>query len=157
MSFNMTFLVQIIAFTLFVLICMKWIWPPIINALNERQKNVLDSYEKIKEADQKLELANNEAAQIKNEALVKAQETISSALKQKSIIMEQATEEAKSTKQKIIDSAKAEIESEKIKAKEALKKDIASLVLLTSEKFISNNVNTQKNKNLVDEMLDDMK
>lgn len=153
----MTFLVQIIAFTLFVLICMKWIWPPIINALNERQKNVLDSYEKIKEADQKLELANNEAAQIKNEALLKAQETISSALKQKSIIMEQATEEAKSTKQKIIDSAKAEIESEKIKAKEALKKDIASLVLLTSEKFISNNVNTQKNKNLVDEMLDDMK
>lgn len=153
----MTFLVQIIAFTLFVLICMKWIWPPIINALNERQKNVLDSYEKIKEADQKLELANNEAAQIKNEALVKAQETISSALKQKSIIMEQATEEAKSTKQKIIDSAKAEIESEKIKAKEALKKDIASLVFLTSEKFISNNVNTQKNKNLVDEMLDDMK
>ena len=153
----MTFLVQIIAFTLFVLICMKWIWPPIINALNERQKNVLDSYEKIKEADQKLELANNDAAQIKNEALVKAQVTISSALKQKSIIMEQATEEAKSTKQKIIDSAKAEIESEKIKAKEALKKDIASLVLLTSEKFISNNVNTQKNKNLVDEMLDDMK
>lgn len=153
----MTFLVQIIAFTLFVLICMKWIWPPIINALNERQKNVLDSYEKIKEADQKLELANNEAAQIKNEALLKAQETISSALKQKSIIMEQATEEAKSTKQKIIDSAKAEIESEKIKAKEALKKDIASLVLLTSEKFISNNVNTQKNKNLVDEILDDMK
>ena len=153
----MTFLVQIIAFTLFVLICMKWIWPPIINALNERQKNVLDSYEKIKEADQKLELANNEAAQIKNEALLKAQETISSALKQKSIIMEQATEDAKSTKQKIIDSAKAEIESEKIKAKEALKKDIASLVLLTSEKFISNNVNTQKNKNLVDEMLDDMK
>ena len=153
----MTFLVQIIAFTLFVLICMKWIWPPIINALNERQKNVLDSYEKIKEADQKLELANNEAAQIKNEALLKAQETISSALKQKSIIMEQAIEEAKSTKQKIIDSAKAEIESEKIKAKEALKKDIASLVLLTSEKFISNNVNTQKNKNLVDEMLDDMK
>jgi F-type H+-transporting ATPase subunit b len=102
-------------------------------------------------------LANDEAAKIKNEALVKAQETISSALKQKSIIMEQATEEAKSTKQKIIDSAKAEIESEKIKAKEALKKEITSLVLLTSEKIISGNFNTQKNKNLVDEMLEDMK
>lgn len=98
MSFNMTFIVQIIVFLIFVAICMKYIWPPLMNAISERQNEISESINSAKQASQELELAKINASKIVSEAKGQAQTIIDSANKRKSIIIDEAAEEAKSEK-----------------------------------------------------------
>ena len=62
MNFNITFIVQIIAFLVFVFVCMKWIWPPIMQAIVARQKDIGDSIEAAKKANQDVEVAKLNAS-----------------------------------------------------------------------------------------------
>lgn len=154
MNFNITFIVQIIAFLVFVFVCMKWIWPPIMQAIAERQKDIGDSIEAAKKANQDVEVAKLNASKIVDEAKNQAQEIVDSAEKRKLQIVDEATEIAKKEKERLLKNAEAEVLAEKNKAKEELRKEISSLAVQGAEKIISKTLDKKISQSLVDEAID---
>lgn len=156
MSFNMTFIVQIIVFLIFVAICMKYIWPPLMNAISERQNEISESINSAKQASQELELAKINASKIVSEAKGQAQAIIDSANKRKSIIIDEAAEEAKSEKVRIIKSAEAEIEAERNRTMEELRRQISVLAVSGAQKIIESKLEDPSDKTLIDKALNNL-
>ena len=154
MNFNITFIVQIIAFLVFVFVCMKWIWPPIMQAIAARQKDIGDSIEAAKKANQDVEVAKLNASKIVDEAKTQAQEIVDSAEKRKLQIVDEATDIAKKEKERLLKNAEAEVLAEKNKAKEELRKEISSLAVQGAEKIISKTLDKKTSQSLVDEAID---
>ena len=156
MSFNMTFIVQIIVFLIFVAICMKYICPPLLIAISERQNEISESINSAKQASQELELAKINASKIVSEAKGQAQAIIDSANKRKSIIIDEAAEEAKSEKVRIIKSAEAEIEAERNRTMEELRRQISVLAVSGAQKIIESKLEDQSDKTLIDKALNNL-
>ncbi len=151
MSFNITFLIQMIAFAIFVFICMKWIWPPLIGEISNRQKKIEESLQAAEKAKQSVSLAEENASKIISDAKVKAQEIVDQAESQKSKLIDNASDEARAEKERIIKSAT--IETAKNKAQEELRKEISKLAIAGAEKIISSKVSSEEDDALVKEAL----
>ena len=90
MNMNATLLGQAITFVLFVWFCMKFIWPPVINAIEKRQKEIADGLASAETAKKDLELAKANTSDIMQQAKVEANAIIEQANKRKAIILEEA-------------------------------------------------------------------
>lgn len=154
MNFNITFLIQMIAFAIFVFICMKYIWPPFIKSLSDREQMIAKSIEDAKKATKSLELANEQAQKIISDAKSQAQEIVDSALKDKNAIIEKANNLAKEEKSRILESAKAEISLEKNKAEESLRKELSSLVISSTEQILSKNISSEIDNKIIEDYLE---
>lgn len=142
-----------IAFAIFVFICMKWIWPPLIGEISNRQKKIEESLQAAEKAKQSVSLAEENASKIISDAKVKAQEIVDQAESQKSKLIDNASDEARAEKERIIKSATAEIETAKNKAQEELRKEISKLAIAGAEKIISSKVSSEEDDALVKEAL----
>ena len=93
MEINATFVGQAVAFLIFAVLCMKFVWPPLINALEKRQKEIADGLTAAEKAKKSLELANENAKDTIRSAKVEAQKIIDEANKTRSQIIDKASEE----------------------------------------------------------------
>lgn len=136
MNLNATLIGQLIAFAIFVAFCMKFVWPPLIRAIEERQANIanaLASAEQAKQeqADSKA-LANQEILKAKEEA----QKIIDLATKRRNEILETVQTEAEVERQRIIEQGYAEVESERKRVQEELRQKVAALAVAGARKLL---------------------
>ncbi|GLO62395.1 ATP synthase subunit b [Vibrio sp. MACH09] len=150
MNMNATLLGQAIAFTLFVWFCMKYVWPPIMGAIEERQKKIADGLHAAERAAKDLDLAQANASDQMKEAKRTATEVIDSANKRKAQIIDEAREEAQAERQKILAQAEAEIEAERNRAKDELRKQVATLALAGAEKILERSIDKDAQKDILD-------
>jgi len=139
-NFSATLIGQSISFLLFVAICMKFVWPPIIAALAERQKKIADGLEAAGRASRDLELAQKEAAKYLHEAKGQAAEIIEQAKKRSAQMIDDAKELARQEADRVKQSAKSEVEQERQQAKEQLRGEVSKLAILGAEKVLSRSV-----------------
>ena len=111
MEINATFLGQAVAFLIFAVLCMKYVWPPLINAIEKRQKEIADGLSNAEKAKKNLELANSGAKEALQEARAQAQKIVDEAQKQRSEILDKAAAEAVAEKARILEQARTEIEA----------------------------------------------
>lgn len=130
MNLNATILGQAIAFVLFVLFCMKYVWPPLMAAIEKRQKEIADGLASAERAHKDLDLAKASATDQLKKAKAEAQVIIEQANKRRSQILDEAKAEAEQERTKIVAQAQAEIEAERKRAREELRKQVAILLLL---------------------------
>ncbi|HAR79530.1 MAG TPA: F0F1 ATP synthase subunit B [Succinivibrionaceae bacterium] len=154
MEINATFVGQAVAFLIFAAICMKFVWPPLMNALEKRQKEIADGLSAAEKAKKSLELAKSGAADTLREAKLEAQKIIDEANKQRSAIIDKATEEANLEKRKILDHAKVEIEAERNKAKEELRAEVISLAVSGAEKILDKKVDSESDRVMLKKLMD---
>ena len=121
MNINLTILGQAIAFFIFVVFCMKYVWPPVIAALQERQKKIADGLAASDRAAKDLELTQEKSAQELRQAKEQAAALIEQANKRANQIVEGSKEDARKEGEKILAQAQAEIEQQRIKARDALR------------------------------------
>ncbi len=121
MNINATLIGQAIMFALFVWFCMKFIWPPLITALENRKKQIADGLAAAERGKHDLDLAAKRSAEILREAKEKAAEIIANGDKRATEIVEEAKNQAKAEGDRILTGAKAEIEQEVFRAKEQLR------------------------------------
>ncbi|MGN1281628.1 MAG: F0F1 ATP synthase subunit B [Succinivibrio sp.] len=140
MEINATFVGQAVAFLIFAVLCMKYVWPPLMNALEKRQKEISDGLSAAEKAKKSLELANENAKETLRNAKAEAQKIIEEANKTRSQIIDKASEEAQIERKKILDLAKSEIEAEKNKAREDLRSEVISLAVAGAEKIIGQKI-----------------
>ncbi len=150
MNMNATLLGQAISFALFVWFCMKFVWPPILQAIEERQKKIADGLAASERADKALDLAQANASDQLREAKRTATEVIEQANKRKAQIIDEAREEAQAERQKVLAQAEAEIEAERKRAKDELRKQVATLALAGAEKILKRSIDEQAHQDILD-------
>ncbi len=152
MNINATLFGQMIAFAVFVWFCMKYVWPPIMAAIEERQKKIADGLADADRADKALELAQAKAADTLKEAKQQAAEIIDQANRRKTQIVDEATTEARAEREKIIAQGQAEIEAERNRAKEELRKQVAALAVAGAERILTRSVDQAANADILDNL-----
>jgi len=149
MNINATLLGQTLAFVIFVAICWKYVWPPIIAIMEEREKRIADGLEAAKKADDSLEEAQLAFDQEINKAKVEAAEILEKANSRASQIVNDATAKAEVEAEKILSSASKTIENDVNKAKEELKQKMSELIIDTSEKILGDEISSEKHQELL--------
>ena len=153
MNINATLLGQAIAFALFVWFCMKFVWPPLLSAIEERQKKISDGLTQAERAGKDLDLAKAKVSDNLKEAKVQAAEIVEQANKRRAQIVEEAKIEAESERQKILTQGKAEIEAERSRTREELRLQVSKLAIAGAEKIIKRSINKEANSDIIDKLV----
>ena len=149
MNINATLLGQTVAFVIFVAICWKYVWPPIIAIMEEREKRIADGLEAAKKADDSLAEAQLAFDQEMNKAKAEAAEILEKANSRASQIINDATIKAEAEAEKILSSASKNIENDVNKAKEELRQKMSELIIDTSEKILGDEISPEKHQELL--------
>ncbi len=131
---------QLLSFVMFVLFCMKFIWPYLTEAMRERQKMIAQGLENAAAAEKQLEQANESVAIELEEAKKQAAELIAQARNRASQIVEDAKGQGKEEAERIIHGAQAEIDLEISRAREELRSRVGELAIDGAEKILQVNI-----------------
>ncbi|WP_160064818.1 F0F1 ATP synthase subunit B [Psychromonas sp. L1A2] len=153
MNINATLIGQAIAFAIFVWFCMKYVWPPLLDAIEARQKKIADGLTQAERAGKDLELAQAKAAEKLKEAKAQAAEIIDQANKRRTQIVEEAKNEAVTERNKIIAQGEAEVEAERNRAREELRQQVAVLAIAGAEKIIKRTIDKEANSDIIDKLV----
>jgi len=150
MSLNATLLIQMTVFAVVVLFSMKFIWPMIMEAIEERNKNISDGLAAAEKGQKQLSEAESEVTGLISEAKKQATTILDQANTRASSIVETAKTKGGEERDKIISTAQEEAEHELNKLKEDLKKDLAGLAISGAEKVLSREINEDDHKDILD-------
>lgn len=156
MNINLTLIGQIITFAIFVAFCMKFVWPHLLSAMQEREKKIADGLDAANRAARDLELAQKEAAGKLREAKEKAAEIIEQANKRANQIVDEAKETARTEGDRIVAAAQGEIEQEANRAKEALRKQVSELAVAGAAKILGKSVDASAHDELLNKLADEL-
>lgn len=157
MNINFTLISQALAFSTFIWFTVKFVWPPLLRAIEERQKTIADGLAAGERGRHELELASQRSSDILKDAKQQASEIIQQAEKRASEIVEEAKNAAKEEGDRIIAGAKAEISHEIFSAKEALRQQAANLAILGAEKILRKEVDANAHAQMLASIEDDLK
>ena len=141
MSINATLIVQMIVFAILVWFTMKFIWPPITAALDERARKIADGLSAADKAKAELAQANKRVEEQLSAARTDATQRLADAERLAQSMVEEAKGRANEEGAKIIAAAKAEAEQEATKAREALREQVAALAVRGAESILKREVN----------------
>jgi F-type H+-transporting ATPase subunit b len=140
-SINATLIAQIIVFLILIWFTMKFVWPPITAALDERARKIADGLSAADKARAELANANAKVEQQLSAARTDATQRLADAERLAQSMIEEAKARATEEGAKIIAAAKAEAEQEALKAREALREDVATLAIRAAEQILRREVN----------------
>ena len=152
MNINFTLIAQAIAFTVLIWFTVKFVWPPLLNAIETRQKEIADGLAAASEGKNSLAVAAKQSEVTLNEAKQKASEIIGQAEKRGSQIVEEAKGTAKTEGDRILAGAKAEIEQEVNRAKEGLRSQVSALAVAGAEKILRKEIDAKAHSDMLSKL-----
>ncbi len=152
MNINLTLIGQSITFFVFVWFCYAYVWPPLVNALAERKKQIADGLAAAERGQHEQELAEKRAAEQLKEAKSQAADILAQAQKRAAEIVDEAKEDARTEADRIKAGAEAEIEQEVNRAREHLRKEVAQLAIAGAEKVLKREVDASAHASTLDEL-----
>ena len=152
MNINFTLLMQAAAFAAFIWFTAKFVWPPLMRAVETRQKQIADGLAAADEGRKSLANAEKRIADLVGEARAKAGEIVAQGDKFRQETVEQAKAEAKAEADRIVAAAKAEIAQEVARAKEDLRHQVSSLAIAGAEKILQREVDAKAHADLLAEI-----
>ena len=152
MNINLTLFGQMVTFAIFVWFCMKFVWPVIIGAMEERQQKIADGLDAADRAMRDLEAAKSEATDQMKEAKQEAAAIVDQANKRANQIVDEAKVLAVAEGDRLKVAAEAEIEQEINRAKEELRSQVAGLAIAGAEKILEASIDDKANRALVDKL-----
>ena len=152
MNINATLIGQSIAFFLFVLFVMKYVWPPLMAALSERKKQIADGLAAAERGHHEHELAEKKAKEVIREEHEEASSIISRAQQRASEVIEESKDKAKEEADRIIESGHALIEQETNSAREQLRGQVTTLALAGVSQILQREVNESDHQQVLSEL-----
>lgn len=156
MNINMTLIGQMIAFALFVWFCMQFVWPPVTQAMRERQTKIAEGLDAANRAERDLELAQEKAISEMREGKEQAAEIIENANKRANQIVDAAKEAAEAEGARLVAAAQAEVEQEVNRAKETLRKQVSELAVTGAAKILGKSVDAGSHQDLLNKLADEL-
>lgn len=149
MSINATLIGQMITFTLLVWFTMKYVWPPIIAALEERKTKIADGLAAAERGQEEIKLAEKKAVNVIREAKEQSAEIIASAQKRANDLIEESKAQAQKEGERLLEAARAQIEQEMLQARENLRKEVSTLALRAAEQILKEEIDKAKHQELL--------
>jgi len=150
MNINLTLFAQMITFAVFVGFCMKYVWPPIVNALAERKAKIAEGLAAAERGHQEKALGEQRALETMKEAKTKAAEIIAQAQKRATDIVEEAKSDARTEGERLVAAARAEIEQETHRAREELRGRMTQLAIAAAEKILQQEIDAKAHQSTID-------
>lgn len=152
MSINVTMIGQLIAFALFVWFTKAFVWPPLSQAMRERQQRIADGLAAGERGEKDLELAREKASDILREAREQASGIVDQAHSRANQIVDDAKADAVSERERQLAAARAEIEQETNRAREELRGQVATLAVAGAERLIAREIDDDAHRELLDKL-----
>lgn len=151
-----TLIGQMSTFLVLVFVTMKFVWPPLTQAMEERRQKIAEGLAQSDEAEKALEKAQAEAEQIIREARAKSSEIIDQAGKRGNEIVEQAKQDAIGERDRQVAAAEAEIKLATNQAREALREKLAELTVAGAQRVIEQELDAGRHKAMLDKLAEEI-
>lgn len=152
MNLNATLVAQMVVFFILWWVVAKFIWPPLVKALDERAKKIADGLAAADKGKAELELANKRVEQALAEARNEGAQRIADAEKRAQMAVEEIKQNAQAEAARIIAQAKAEAEQQTVRARESLRDQVAVLAVKGAEQILKREVNAQVHADLLNQL-----
>jgi len=149
---NATLIGQIITFLVFVWFTKKFVWPPVLKAMQERQQKIADGLAAAERGERQLKEADVKAQDVLREARQQAASIVDQANKRGSEIVEEAKSNARVEGERLVNAAKAEIEQEVARAREALRAEVAGIAVAGAGRILQREIDAKAHAKLLDEL-----
>ncbi len=152
MNINLTLIIQMIVFALLVWATMSFAWPPLMRAVEERQKKIAQGLAAADRGEQELQQARAGAEAILREARERAGQIIDQAQHRANDIMEQARAGASQEGQRLVASAQQQIGLEAARARESLRREVGGIVVAAASKLLEREIDASAHQDLINEL-----
>jgi F-type H+-transporting ATPase subunit b len=152
MNINLTLLMQAVAFFAFIWFCARFVWPPLMRAIETRQRQIAEGLEASEAGRKSLATAEKRIDEMLAQAKTRSSEIVAQGERQRAETVEAAKAEARTEAERIVASAKAEIEQEIARAREALRNQVADLAVAGATQILKKEVNPQAHAQLLSEL-----
>lgn len=142
MNINLTLIAQAIMFAIFIWFTARFIWPPLMSAVERRQKTIADGLAAAEQGNRSLKDAEVRVQTIEREARAKAQAIMADTEKRAAALIEEAKVQAKTEGGRLLAAAKAEVGQEIERAKSTLREQVANLAVMGAEQILKREVNS---------------
>lgn len=149
MNINFTLISQAMAFAIFIWFTVRFVWPPLMRAIENRQKTIAEGLAAGERGKRELELASQRSGDVVREAKQRASDIIAQAEKRAAEIVDEAKVAAREEGGRILLGAKAEVEQEVFRAKEVLRQQVADLALAGAAKILRREVDEKAHAELL--------
>ena len=152
MNINLTLVVQMVVFALLIYGTMKWIWPPLLNAMQARERKIADGLAAADRGEQALTEARGKADAIVREARERANQIIDHAQHRANELVEQAKTTAIVEGARLVAAAEQQIELETTHARESLRREVAGIAVGAAAKLLGREIDARKHADLLDKL-----
>ena len=156
MNINFTLIAQAITFAIFIWFTVKFVWHPLLNAIEKRQKEIADGLAAANEGKMSLEVASKKNAEALEQTKQKSSEILGQAEKRASQIIDDAKVAANTEAERIKSSAQSEIEQEINRAKEDLRGQISNLAIAGAEKILEKEIDQKAHADMLTKLAKDL-
>ena len=152
MNFNLTLIAQAIVFVAFFMFCAKFVWPPLLRAIESRQKTIADGLAEAERGRSSLAEAQKQNEITLREARGRAQEILAAAEKAAAQRIEESKSQAKTEGERMLSQAKAQIEQEVQSARQQLREQVAALAVSGAEKILAREVDARAHADMLNRL-----
>ncbi len=156
MNINLTLVVQMLVFAVFVWFTMRFVWPPLVKAMEERQEKIADGLAAAERGRRELELAQHRAKDEMKQAKVQSADIVEKANRRAAQIIDEAKDDARQESQKLAKIAEEHISQEVNRAKDGLRKQVAALAIAGAERILVREIDEQANRALLDNLIEEI-
>ncbi len=152
MNINLTLIGQLLSFIVFVWFTMKYVWTPIMGALEKRRKEIAEGLAAGERGQHEQELAKERAKEVLKDAKLQASDILAQAQKRASEIVDDAKGQAREEGERLLLASRTEIDQEVNRAREDLRERVAALAVAGAEKILQREVNPEVHQNIINEL-----
>ena len=152
MDINATLLGQVIVFVILIWFSAKFIWPPLVKAVEDRQKKIAEGLAAAERGQTELQSAHGEAQSIVEAARVQAKKIVDQAHKREVEIVEEARSTAVEEGKRIIESSRQDAQQEKTRARDELRKDVATLAVAGASRLLQREIDPMAHADLIEQL-----
>jgi F-type H+-transporting ATPase subunit b len=152
MNINATLLGQAIVFGILIWFSVKFIWPPLVKAIEDRQKKIAEGLAAAERGQTELQSAHGEAQAIVNQAREQAKKIVDQAHKREVSIVEEARNTAVEEGKRIVESSRQDAQQEKARARDELRKDVATLAVAGASRLLQREIDAKAHADLIEQL-----
>ena len=149
MNMNATLIAQALSFAILIWFTVKFVWPLVTDAMDERNRRIADGLAAAERGKQELEQASQRTAEMIRGARQQAQDVLAQADKRAAQMVEEAKQAARTEGDRMLAAAKAEIGQEVSRAREALRVQVATLAVTGAEQILRREVDAKTHAELL--------
>ena len=152
MNINASLIAQMITFLIFVGVTMKYVWPPLMAAVEERRKNIADGLAAAERGQQDLAKAESRVDELVAQARVQATEILDKARSRANEVIAEGKMDGQKERERQIKAAHAEIEQETNRVREELRGQVSAIAVASAEKILKREIDATVHEDLLSDL-----